>query len=119
MAARKQARKPSRAERSERSQAIHTELDEAAAAINALHARVLASVIEARVWNIHRDIDGFSGLRDWLMEQFDFHMRVAADLAVIARLSAKFTALAQAATSGPPRFVGWPDPVGVMWKTQP
>src|SRR5690606_14585469 len=84
MAARKKARKPGRAERSERSQAIHANLDKAAAAINDLHARVLADVIEARVWNIYRDVDGFSGLRDWLMERFDFHMRVAADLAVIA-----------------------------------
>src|SRR5690606_39600620 len=119
MAARKKARQLGRAERTERSAVIHTNLDQAAAAINDLHASVLADVIEARVWNIHRDVDGFSGLRDWLMERFDFHMRTAADLAVIARLSAKFTALAQAATSGPPRFVGWPDPVGVMWKTQP
>src|SRR5690606_14653531 len=118
MAAKKQARKLSGTERSERSQAIHTELDEAAAAINALHARVLASVIEARVWNIHRDIDGFSGLRDWLMEKFDFHMRVAADLAVIARLSDKFTALAQAATSGAARIDGVAAAVRRLEKTR-
>src|SRR5690606_24962937 len=106
MAARKKARKPSRVERTERSQAIHTNLDQAASLINSVHASVLADVIEARVWNLHRDVDGFSGLRDWLMERFDFHMRVAADLAVIARLSAKFTALAQAATTGAARIDG-------------
>ncbi|HLU27221.1 MAG TPA: hypothetical protein VKZ65_02200, partial [Glycomyces sp.] len=114
----KKARKLGGAERSERSQAIHTELDEAASLINAVHARVLASVIEARVWNLHRDIDGFSGLRDWLMERFDFHMRVAADLAVIARLSAKFTALAEAATSGAARIDGVAAAVRRLEKTQ-
>jgi hypothetical protein len=40
-------------------------------------------------------------VRDWLIEQFNFHIRTAADLAVIARLSAKFTALAQAAKPTP------------------
>src|SRR5690606_1295797 len=118
MAARKKARKLGRAERTERSAVIHTNLDQAAAAINDLHARVLADVIEARVWDIHRDIDGFSGLRDWLMERFDFHMRVAADLAVIARLSGKFTALAQAATSGAARIDGVAAAVRRLEKTQ-
>ncbi|WP_026924672.1 hypothetical protein, partial [Glycomyces arizonensis] len=93
-------RKPSRQERTERSAAIHTELDETAAMINAAHAKVLARVIEAKAWNIHRDVDGFSALRAWLVETFDFHTRVAADLAAIARLSRKFTILAEAATSG-------------------
>src|SRR5690606_40500963 len=104
MAARKKARKPSRAERTERSAVIHTNLDQAAAAINDLHASVLADVIEARVWDLHLDIDGFSGLRDWLMERFDFHMRTASDLAVVAMLSSNVTSPAQAATSGAARL---------------
>ena len=80
--------------------AIHTVLDEAAAGINAFHARVLPSVIEAQAWKIHRDIDGFSGLRDWLCAKFDFHTRPSADLAAIARLARKFTVLAEAAPTG-------------------
>ena len=43
--ARKQGRGPSGSERSERSRAIHTELDQAASLINEVHASVLARVI--------------------------------------------------------------------------
>src|SRR5690606_684326 len=114
----KKLRKPGRAERTERSQAIHTNLDQAASLINSVHASVLADVIEARVSNLHRATDGSSGLRDWLMERFDFHMRVAADLAVIARLSGKFTALAQAATSGAARIDGVAAAVRRLEKTR-
>ncbi len=91
-------------ERTSKSDAIHTVLDEAAAAINAFHARVLSSVIEAQAWKIHRDIDGFSGLRDWLCAKFDFHTRTAADLAAIARCARKFTVLAETATTGAARI---------------
>ncbi|GAB3647762.1 HNH endonuclease signature motif containing protein [Glycomyces tarimensis] len=96
--------KPSRTERTERAAAIHTELDEAAAAINALHADILARVIEAKAWNIHRDCDGFSALREWLVTTFDFHLRTAADLAAIARTAGKFTVLAETATSARARI---------------
>ncbi|HEU5126547.1 MAG TPA: DUF222 domain-containing protein [Glycomyces sp.] len=96
--------KPSRTERTERSVVIHTQLDQAAAMINAAHATVLERVIEAKVWNIHRDVDGFSGLRDWLVAAFDFHTRTAADLAAIARCAAKFTVLAETATTGAARI---------------
>ncbi|MCH7233019.1 hypothetical protein L0U85_19485, partial [Glycomyces sp. L485] len=93
--------------RSEKSKVIHTSLDDAAALINAAHARILSDVIEARDWNIHRDVDGVSALRAWLMERFDFHVRTAADIAAIARLSKKFRALAAAACAGEARI----DPV--------
>ncbi|GAB3223234.1 hypothetical protein GCM10027447_10760 [Glycomyces halotolerans] len=91
-------------ERTEKSEAIHTELDRAGALMNAAHAQVLKRVIEAKDWNIHRDFDGFSALRDWLMERFDFHVRIAADLAAIARLSRKFTVLTETATTGAARI---------------
>jgi hypothetical protein len=80
--------------------AIRTTLDEAAAAINAQHAAVLSAVIEAKEGNLHRDVEGFSALRDWLISKFDFHTAVAADIAAIARLSGKFRLLAQAAATG-------------------
>ncbi|THV43361.1 HNH endonuclease signature motif containing protein [Glycomyces buryatensis] len=82
-----------------KSEAIHTLLDEQAALINGAHASVLSSVIEAKTWNIHRDFDGFSALRDWLVSTFDFCQRTAADLAAIAGRTRKFTLLSEAATS--------------------
>jgi hypothetical protein len=91
-------------ERTAKSEVIHTALDQAAAAINAFHASVLSSVIEAQAWKIHRDIDGFPGLRDWLCATFDFHTRTAADLAAIARCAKKFTILTQAATTAAARI---------------
>ncbi|GAB3653780.1 hypothetical protein [Glycomyces tarimensis] len=100
----KASTKPSRTERSERAQAIHTNLDEAAALMNSVHARVLSDVIDAKAWNIHRDCDGFSALREWLVATFDFHLRVAADLAAIARTAGKFTVLAETATSARARI---------------
>ncbi|GAB3992777.1 hypothetical protein GCM10029992_02760 [Glycomyces albus] len=91
------------AERTEKAQAIRTELDQAAAAINGFHARVLSQVITAQSWKVHRDLDGYSSLRDWLAATFDFHYKVAADLAAIARHAKKFAVLTEAATSGAAR----------------
>jgi hypothetical protein len=85
-------------------QAIRTTLDDAAALINAQHAAVLSAVIAAKQGNIHRDVEGFSALRDWLVSKFDFHTAVAADIAAIARLSGKFSLLAQAAATGSARI---------------
>ncbi|GAB3649775.1 hypothetical protein GCM10028833_18110 [Glycomyces tarimensis] len=100
----KATRTQSKTERTERAKVIHTTLDDAAATINALHARVLSEVIEAKAWNIHRDCDGFSALREWLVATFDFHLRTAADLAAIARTAGKFTVLAETATSARARI---------------
>ncbi|WP_100444801.1 HNH endonuclease signature motif containing protein [Glycomyces xiaoerkulensis] len=94
-------------ERSERAHATRARLTEAAAAVNAFHARALAAVIDAQTGRLHREADGFSGLRDWLQAKFDFHARVAADLAAVARCAKKFPALAEAAVSGAARI----DPV--------
>ncbi|WP_460546520.1 hypothetical protein, partial [Glycomyces halotolerans] len=58
--------RPSSEERSVKSEAIHTNLDRAAALINSVHARVLAEVIEAQAWRIHREVDGYSAVRAWL-----------------------------------------------------
>uniref|UniRef100_UPI0018EC383F hypothetical protein n=1 Tax=Glycomyces salinus TaxID=980294 RepID=UPI0018EC383F len=98
------ARSVNPAERTEKARAIHTGLDDAAALINAAHARVLSGVIEAQAWKIHRDVDGFSALRDWLVSKFDFHHKTAADLAAIARQSRKFRVLTEAAVSGAARI---------------
>ncbi|WP_100447949.1 HNH endonuclease signature motif containing protein, partial [Glycomyces xiaoerkulensis] len=87
-------------ERSRKAQAIHTHLNSAAAAVNALHAQALDQVIEAQTWRIHRDFGGFSSLRDWLMHTFDFGPASATELAAIARTSRKFTHLAETARTG-------------------
>ncbi|MQM28079.1 HNH endonuclease signature motif containing protein [Glycomyces albidus] len=87
-----------------RARAIRTALDDAASLINAQHATVLASVITAKEGNLHREVEGFSALRDWLVSKFDFHTAVAADIAAIARLSAKFRMLTEAAVTGRARI---------------
>jgi hypothetical protein len=84
--------------------AIRSALDEAAALINTQHAAVLSAVIEAKEGNLHREVEGFSALRDWLTSKFDFHAAVTADIAAIARLSGKFGILAQAAATGKARI---------------
>ncbi len=91
-------------ERTETARAIRTGLDDAAALVNTVHAQVLSQVITAQSWKVHRDLDGFSSVRDWLVSMFDFHHRTAADLAAIARLSRKFAVLTEAATSGVARI---------------
>ncbi|THV42628.1 HNH endonuclease signature motif containing protein [Glycomyces buryatensis] len=98
---------PAGSDRRGKSEAIHALLDAQAALINAAHAQVLASVIDAKAANIHRDFDGFSAVREWLVSTFDFHQQVASDLAAIARRARKFALLATAATSREARI----DPV--------
>ncbi|GAB3226656.1 hypothetical protein GCM10027447_17050 [Glycomyces halotolerans] len=91
-------------ERSVKSEAIHTSLDQAAALINSVHARVLAEVIEAQAWRIHREIDGYSAVRAWLVAKFDFTDKTASDIAAIARTARKFTHLTETAVSGAARI---------------
>ncbi|WP_205328070.1 DUF222 domain-containing protein, partial [Glycomyces sp. YM15] len=84
--------------------AIRSTLDEAAAGINAFHARVLSAVIAMKEANLHRSEFGFSALRDLLLSQFDFTFNTASAIAAIARLSGKFRLLASAAVSGQARI---------------
>ncbi|GAB3992255.1 hypothetical protein GCM10029992_00750 [Glycomyces albus] len=91
-------------ERTDKARTIRTRLDDAASLINTAHAQILSDVITAQAWKLHRDIDGFSALRDWLVTKFDFHHRTAADLAAIARNARKFGVLAESATSDAARI---------------
>ncbi|WP_205324886.1 HNH endonuclease signature motif containing protein [Glycomyces sp. YM15] len=84
--------------------AIRSTLNEAAAGINAFHARVLSAVIAMKEANLHRSEFGFSALRDLLLSQFDFTFNTASAIAAIARLSGKFRLLASAAVSGRARI---------------
>jgi hypothetical protein len=83
---------------------LRASLDAAAAAINAQHAQVLASVIAMKEANLHRSAFGFSALRDLLLSQFDFTFNTAGSIAAIAKLSGKFQILTQAAVSGKARI---------------
>ncbi|WP_205325873.1 HNH endonuclease signature motif containing protein [Glycomyces sp. YM15] len=94
----------SRPDRRSQAAAIRSTLNEAASLINAQHAAVLASVIAMKEANLHRSEFGFSALRDLLLSQFDFTFNTASAIAAIARLSGKFSLLAQAAVSGQARI---------------
>jgi hypothetical protein len=84
-------------DRRSQAHAIRSVLDDAAAMVNAQYATVLSSVIEAFQANLHREVDGFSAQRDWMISQFDFTFSAASDIASVAKLSGKFALLADAA----------------------
>jgi hypothetical protein len=83
-----------------RSQATRALLDDTAALVNGAYATALRIVIDAFAARVHREADGFSAQRDWLVSQFDFTAPAAADIAVIAKYARKFTVLAGAALEG-------------------
>ncbi|WP_157930752.1 HNH endonuclease signature motif containing protein, partial [Glycomyces xiaoerkulensis] len=85
--------------RSTRAEALRTDLDDAAALMNSVHAQVLGRVIEALDWKVHRDLDGFASPLEWLRTGFGFHFKVAADIAVVAKCARKFAVLAEAAAA--------------------
>ncbi|WP_194202099.1 HNH endonuclease signature motif containing protein [Glycomyces albidus] len=94
----------SRTGRALRAQTLRSALTDAASAINAHHAQVLAAVIELKESGLHRDHFGFSALRQLLIARFDFTHATAGSIAAIARLSSKFRVLAQAALTGSARI---------------
>jgi hypothetical protein len=75
-------------------------LDDAAAMINAHNAIALRLVMDAFERNVHRDADGYSAQRDWLVSQYDFSFHTAGNIASIAKLAKKFGVLAEAALTG-------------------
>ena len=93
-----------RPDRRSQAQAIRSTLEQAADLINAQHAQVLSAVIAMKESGLHRSVFGFSALRSLLLSQFDFTLDTAGSIAVIAKLSAKFTVLAEAATTGMARI---------------
>ncbi|MFC3491412.1 HNH endonuclease signature motif containing protein [Glycomyces rhizosphaerae] len=79
-------------------------LDDTAAVINAHNATALRIVMDAFDANVHRDVDGFSAQRDWLLSHFDFPFQTAGNIASIAKLAKKFSVLSEAALSGSARI---------------
>uniref|UniRef100_UPI00054F6B77 hypothetical protein n=1 Tax=Glycomyces arizonensis TaxID=256035 RepID=UPI00054F6B77 len=50
--------------------AIRSRIDHVAAVLNAGQAAILAAAIEYTGQYFHREVDGFSSIRDWLNETF-------------------------------------------------
>ncbi|SDE50610.1 HNH endonuclease signature motif containing protein [Glycomyces harbinensis] len=89
-----------RTARREAARALHASLDDTAALVNGVYATALRLVMDAFAANVHREVDGFSAQRDWLVSTFDFTYSAAGNIAAIAKLAKKFTILADAALSG-------------------
>ncbi|PRY60514.1 HNH endonuclease signature motif containing protein [Glycomyces artemisiae] len=85
---------------STKAQSVRACLDDTAALINGAYATALRVAIDAFAHQVHRDGDGFSAQRDWMIAQFDFTHSAAGDIAAIAKHAPRFTVLAEAALSG-------------------
>jgi hypothetical protein len=83
-----------------KAQATRALLDDTAALVNGAYATALRIVIDAFENQVHRDADGFSAQRDWLISTFDFTSSASGEIAAIAKYAKKFTRLAEAALSG-------------------
>ncbi|GAA2266950.1 hypothetical protein GCM10009853_020230 [Glycomyces scopariae] len=75
-------------------------LEALAAQARSLEAATLGEVIAYTSAGLHKTCDGFSGIRDWIMESFAFNASSAGQMASIARLAPKYKYLAEAALSG-------------------
>lgn len=91
-------------ERDRQAAAIRSRIDTAANVLHAGQAAALRAAIEYTGHSFHREVDGFSSVRDWLTETFNFHARVAANIAAITRLAPKFKALAASALAAQARI---------------
>ncbi|PRY61204.1 HNH endonuclease signature motif containing protein [Glycomyces artemisiae] len=79
---------------------LHSDIESLASQARALEAAALRAVIAYTSAGLHKTRDGFSGIRDWIMETYSFNASSAGQMASIARLAPKFKHLAEAATSG-------------------
>nr|BFF22178.1 hypothetical protein GCM10025732_01430 [Glycomyces mayteni] len=79
---------------------LHSDIESLASQARALEAAALRAVIAYTSAGLHKTRDGFSGIRDWIMETYSFNSSSAGQMASIARLAPKFKHLAEAATSG-------------------
>lgn len=83
---------------------LRSRLESLAAQSRVRDAHTLQAVIAYTAAGHHKACDGFSGIRDWIMECFDFNAACAGQMASIARLAPKFKHLAEAALSGAARI---------------
>jgi hypothetical protein len=89
-----------RAARRARAQSLRASLDDTAALVNGAYATALRLVMDAFEAKVHRELDGFSAQREWIVSTFDFTFSAAGNIAAIARLAPKFGRLAEAALNG-------------------
>jgi hypothetical protein len=96
--------KATESDREAQAAVLRSQIESIAAQSRAHDARALQAVITYTSEGLHKDCDGFSGIRDWIMECFDFNAATAGQMASIARLVPKFKHLAAAALSGAARI---------------
>ncbi|WP_030144622.1 HNH endonuclease signature motif containing protein [Glycomyces sp. NRRL B-16210] len=83
---------------------LRSQIESLAAQSRAREAHTLEAVIAYTSAGHHKACDGFSGIRGWIMECFDFNASCAGQMASIARLAPKFKRLTAAALSGAARI---------------
>ncbi|WP_100447278.1 13E12 repeat family protein [Glycomyces xiaoerkulensis] len=93
-------RQRARNDRAAEAAAARSRLEGLASQARALEACILVEVIEYTRAGLHREFDGYSGLRDWIVSCFDFNYAQAGQYARIARLAPKFRHLTDAALAG-------------------
>jgi hypothetical protein len=81
--------------------ALRSKIDQAAALAAACQLAALKATLAYTDANLHRDRDGFSSVRDWILETFpDLHESVASNIATIARLGRTYRLLRATASTG-------------------
>src|SRR5687768_16669249 len=91
---------PGHAEREAQAAVMRAELDVLAAQSRVRDAAALRTVLAYTSAGMHKDLDGHSGILEWLRECFDFTYTTAAQIARIVRLAPKFRVLAELASTG-------------------
>jgi hypothetical protein len=87
-----------------RAAALRPQIDSLTTQLCAVEANLLQAVIAYTSQGLHKECDGFSGIRDWIKESFSLNEACAGQIASIARLSPKFKHLTEAALSGAARI---------------
>ncbi|THV27633.1 HNH endonuclease signature motif containing protein [Glycomyces paridis] len=94
----------SESNRNTQAAALRSQIESLAAQSRSREADTLKAVIAYTSAGLHKACDGFSGIRDWIMECFDFNAACAGQMASIARLAPRFAHLTEAALSGGARI---------------
>ncbi|WP_205324214.1 hypothetical protein [Glycomyces sp. YM15] len=91
-------------DRNTRAAALHPRIDFLADRLPAVEVNLLQAVITYTSQGLHKECDGFSGIRDWIKESFNLNEACAGQIASIARLAPRFKHLTEAALAGAARI---------------
>ncbi|MFG3341837.1 DUF222 domain-containing protein [Glycomyces sp. NPDC048151] len=91
-------------DRNSQAQALRPRIDNLTSQLCAVEANLLQAVIAYTSQGLHKECDGFSGIRDWIKESFNLNEACAGQIASIARLAPKFKHLTEAALAGAARI---------------